>query len=69
MESIAGGAAVKTMETKEEKAKTVSQIIEEVKNEICDKYCRYQTIYDEDDEDELTEMMEKICFNCPLDRL
>lgn len=57
------------METKEEKAKTVSQIIEEVKNEICDKYCRYQTIYDADDEDELTEMMEKICFNCPLDRL
>lgn len=57
------------METKEEKAKTVSQIIEEVKNEICDKYCRYQTIYDADDEDELTEMMEKICVNCPLDRL
>lgn len=56
------------METKE-KAKTVSQIIEEVKNEICDKYYRYQTIYDADDEDELTEMMEKICFNCPLDRL
>lgn len=56
------------METKE-KTKTVSQIIEEVKNEICDKYCRYQTIYDADDEDELTEMMEKICVNCPLDRL
>lgn len=57
------------MATKEEKAKTVSQIIEEVKSEICDKYCRYQTIYYADDEDELTEMMEKVCANCPLDRL
>ena len=24
---------------------------------------------DEDDEDELTEMMENICFNCSLDRM
>ena len=56
------------METKE-KAKTVSQIIEEVEAEICDKYCRYPTIYNVDDEDEFNEMMDKICVNCPLDRL
>lgn len=57
------------METKEEKAKTVSQIIEEVKNEICDNYYRYSTIYNTDNEDWYDEMMEKICVNCPLDRL
>lgn len=57
------------METKKEKAKTVSQIIEEVKNEICDKYCRYPTIYNVDDEDELKDMMNKVCDGCPLDRL
>lgn len=57
------------METKEEKAKTVSQIIEEVKMEICDNYCRYSTIYNTDNEDEYDEMIGKRCSNCPLDRL
>jgi hypothetical protein len=33
----------------------VQEIIEEVKNEICDNYCRYPTIYNVDDEDELNE--------------
>ena len=53
----------------ENKEKTVSQIIEEVKTEICDKYCRYPTMYDMDDEDQYNEMIEKVCSNCPLDRL
>ena len=57
------------MKDKQKAQKTASEIIVEVKNEICEKYCRYQTIYDADDEDELTEMMEKICLNCPLNRL
>ena len=53
----------------DEQKKTVSEIIEEVKTEICDKYCRYPTIYNVDDEGEFNEMMDKICANCPLDRL
>ena len=61
------------METKEEKAKavsqiTVSQIIEEVKIEICDNYCRYPKIYNIND-DEYDAKMEEICVNCPLSRL
>lgn len=35
--------------------KSVQEIIEEVKNEICDNYCRYPTIYNVDEEDELNE--------------
>lgn len=54
-----------------DKEKTVSEIIEEVKTEICDNYCKYPAIYDtrEDSSENYDEMMEKICANCPLDRL
>lgn len=45
--------------------KTVTQIFEEVKSEICDKYCKYpeSTGMDQD------EIIEKLCANCPLGRL
>lgn len=56
------------MDTKEETAKSVSQIIEEVKMEICDNYCRYTEIYDSNDDD-YDAMMEERCVNCPLSRL
>lgn len=45
---------------------TVSDIIEEVKAEICDEYCKYPVIYKDMDEDEF---IEKICGKCPLERL
>ncbi len=55
----------------ENKEKTVSEIIEEVKTEICDKYCKYSDINytREYSDEEYDKMMEKICANCPLDRL
>ncbi len=47
-----------------EEQKTASDIIEEVKCEICDHYCRYP--YEIDDEDTL---YNEYCKNCPLGRL
>ena len=48
--------------------KTVTDIIREVKDEICDKYCKYPDTWDEFREGcELAES--EICANCPLDRL
>ena len=44
--------------------KTVNEIIEEVKCEICDKYCRYP--FEIEDEEELLKFY---CENCPLGRL
>ena len=47
-----------------EKKKTATQIIEEVKEEICDNFCKYREtcvlLMEEDRLDEL---------NCPLDKL
>lgn len=48
-----------------EKAKTVYEILEEVKASICDEYCRYPYQFGEDEEDDLY----AICETCPLERL
>lgn len=45
--------------------KTISQIIEEVGEDICDNYCKYRDTADEDNLCERTRNGE----NCPLDRL
>ena len=45
---------------------TISEKIEEIKQEICDKYCKYLDEWDEDDGD-ITDS--EICRNCPLVRL
>ena len=44
--------------------KTALEIIEEVKTDICDKYCKYPEQYDDDDE-----MLRDVCENCALGRL
>lgn len=48
--------------------KSISEQIEEIKNDICQHYCKYPDIWDEE-----TEEMELIdsdtCQNCPLNRL
>lgn len=55
----------------ENKEKTVLEIIEEVRSEICDKYCKYSDInYTREYSDgEYDKMMEEVCDNCPLSRL
>ena len=48
--------------------KTISQMFEEIREAMCDKYCKYPEKYNCDDEDEYNAMM-SFCENCPLNRL
>ncbi len=50
------------MSTKEKEDKTIPQIIEEVKCEICDSYCKYPDVLPED-------VLWGTCEKCPLGRL
>ena len=46
----------------------VSIILQEIADEICEKYCKYPDTWDEEKEGmELSES--EICQNCPLNRL
>lgn len=48
--------------------KTISEQIEEIKEDICNKYCKYPDTWDE--EKEGCELCESdVCKNCPLNRL
>lgn len=46
-----------------ENQKSVTDLIEEVRAEICDKYCKYRDRELGDNE------IEKLCENCPLNKL
>lgn len=47
---------------------SITEIIEDVKADICNNYCKYPHIFDE--ESEGCELCESdICRNCPLGRL
>ena len=48
-----------------EQEKTVTDIFEDIKTEMCDKFCRYPYMEWSDDE----EMMRTVCEECPLMRL
>lgn len=50
---------------------TVADILEEVKAEICEQYCKYPDLYKRDWHKDMTEdeFIEKICGECPLHRL
>lgn len=48
--------------------KKVSELLQEIADEICDKYCKYPEQWDE--EKEGCELCNSdICKNCPLNRL
>ena len=53
------------METVE---KTVTDVIDEVKTEICFKYCKYFDVKSLMDEESANKVLEK-CAECPLNRL
>lgn len=46
-----------------EETKTTPEIIEEVKEQICDYYCKYPFEYQDN------EILEVICNKCPLNKL
>ena len=47
--------------------KTVSQIIDEVRTEICNGYCKYMDAILE--EEIYDGVLDKYCVNCPLNKL
>lgn len=49
----------------EEKRKTLSQQMEDIIGEVCDRYCKFPEQFSAEDEDKLLE----ICMNCPLGRI
>ena len=46
----------------EEKQKTIHELLDEVAETMCDKYCKYPESY----EGTYDEMLEKVCANCPM---
>lgn len=50
-----------------EHEKSITEILYEVTEEICNHYCKYPDIWDEETQGELCES--DICSNCPLNRL
>lgn len=56
---------VESLETVE---KTVTDVIDEVKTEICFKYCKYFDVKSLMDEESANKVLEK-CARCPLNRL
>ena len=51
-----------------DKPKTVAEMLLDIANDICNNYCKFPDIYDEQKEGvELCES--EICANCPLNRL
>lgn len=49
-------------EVMEEKQKTIYDLLDEVAETMCDKYCKYPESY----EGTYDEMLEEICANCPM---
>lgn len=48
--------------------KTICDMFEDIKEEMCDKYCKFPEKFDCDDEEQY-EAFNEICANCPLNRL
>jgi hypothetical protein len=52
-----------------EELMSITETIEEVKDQICEDYCRYPREWDEEEHDGLELYDSDICANCPLNRL
>ena len=48
--------------------KSIAQMMQEIANEMCDKYCKYPDTWDEDKEG-VPLCDSEHCRNCPLGRL
>jgi RNase P subunit RPR2 len=46
--------------------KTITELLEEIKGQVCDKYCRFPEAYPENEQER---MYEEKCNNCPLNLL
>lgn len=52
-----------------EETKPVHEIIEEVKANICDHYCKYTAGFIDADDEAFAELVNQYCVDCPLNRL
>ncbi|MFA6664342.1 MAG: hypothetical protein WCS21_08530 [Lachnospiraceae bacterium] len=52
---------------KESKDKSITDIIEEIKADFCDNYCKFQGQYG-DSPEEYDQMLENECSRCPMNR-
>lgn len=52
-----------------EETKPVHEIIEEVKAEICDNYCKYTDGYKDADDEKYSDLVNRYYVSCPLNRL
>ena len=52
-----------------EETKPVHEIIEDVKTEICDHYCKYTAGFIDVDDETFVERVNQYCVDCPLNRL
>lgn len=50
-----------------QKGMSVTEIIDEVRERMCNEYCKYPYEWDEEKQGELSES--EICASCPLNRL
>lgn len=51
-----------------EEVKSITDILEDARNDMCTNYCKYPDTWDE--EKEGIELMDsEVCINCPLNRL
>lgn len=50
-----------------DKEKSITDQLEEIRDQMCNNYCHYPFIWDEDQDGELCES--EYCQNCPLSRL
>lgn len=48
---------------------TICEQIEKIKEQICDDYCKYPEQYQKRQLEDINEMVNKICKNCPLLKL
>lgn len=48
---------------------SVTKVLEEVKEAMCNDYCRYPREYDPEEHDEVELYDSDICANCPMNRL
>lgn len=49
--------------------KKISEILEELADDICNNYCKYPFEYDPEDHDGVELCDSEICQNCPLVKL
>jgi hypothetical protein len=52
-----------------EETKPVHEIIEEVKANICDHYCKYTAGFIDANDETFAELVNQYCVDCPLNRL